>query len=243
MDWINFIPPDKDVQVSRSQDFEACASYSYIHILEMRLRKQYGLFWEWSERAMAKLSDTQPWGNTLDNVVNAANNYGVLLTQSWPELTYSTNYQNIDWNTYYAYIPNSVSIQAYRVVSDYKKISPSQVQAALNDGPLWTIVKAGSQLHCVAQINEHQFFDSYEIKVKNFSDGYPIVSQHALTIKITNMPNAIFVHKAGTNEYGFYLPSLSEDAVKDKALNLGLPITDANDKVDFSLAKDMTINQ
>src|SRR4051812_34534558 len=94
MNWLPYIPKDNDVQVSRSADFEACASYSFVHILEIILKKQTGYFWEWSERFLAKTSDTQPWGNTLDNVINAANSRGLALTEAWPELTYSDAYEN-----------------------------------------------------------------------------------------------------------------------------------------------------
>lgn len=56
----------------------------------------------------------------------------------------------------------------------------------------------------------------------------------------TTMSNALFVHKAGTQEYGFYLPALSQDAIKDKALNLGVDILKADESVDFSKAKDVS---
>ena len=185
--WLNYIPTDKDVQVSRSADFEACASYSFIHILEMILKQKTGFFWEFSERFMAKVSDTQPWGNSLQNVVDAANNYGVCLTQYWPELTYSTNYENIDWATYYQTIPQAILKQTYRARVSFYKLTPGQVTQALAVAPLWTVVKAGTFNHCVAQISPTQFYDSYEVKIKNFSDGYPIISQHALNINLLNM--------------------------------------------------------
>lgn len=53
------------------------------------------------------------------------------------------------------------------------------------------------------------------------------------------MTNTIFVHKAGTAEYGFYVPATSEDTIKDKALNFGLEITKSDGSVDFSKAKDI----
>lgn len=188
MNWLNYLPTDKDIQVSKSTDFEACASYSAIHILEMVLKKQIGIFFEFSERYLAKTSDTQPWGNSLQNVVDALNKNGVCLVQYWPELTYSNDYENIDWATYYASIPLSVLNSAYRVQCSFVKLAPNQVAEVLNKTPLWTIVKTSSGLlHCVAQINETQFFDSYEVKVKNFSDGYPIQSQYQLTINLENM--------------------------------------------------------
>ena len=240
MNWTSYLPLDKDVQVSKSTDFEACASYSAVHIAEMVLRRSTGFFFEFSERFTAKTSDTQPWGNALQNVVDALNTNGLCLTQYWPELTYSTDYENINWATYYADIPASVLASAYRVNCSLVKLSPTQVTQALTVAPLWTIIKTAGLLHCVAQISETQFYDSYEVRVKNFSDGYPIQSQYALQLTFLNMPNAEFVQKAGTQEFGFYLPSLSPDALKDKALNFGLPIVKADGTIDFTLAKQVT---
>lgn len=54
------------------------------------------------------------------------------------------------------------------------------------------------------------------------------------------MTNVQFVHKAGTSEYGFYVPALSADAVKDKALNFDVAVTDASGNVDFIKAVDIT---
>lgn len=241
MNWTPYLPPDRDVQASKNADFEACLSYSAIHILEMCLKKQTGYFWEFSERALAKLSDTQPWGNTIQNVINALNQYGVILASDWPPLTYSTDYENIDWATYYADIPVDVLRRAYRVSCNLTKLTPDQVEQALTQAPLWTIVKTSSgQQHIVAQINDTQFFDSYQVTVKNFSDGYPILNQYLLSLKLLTMPNVEFVHKSGTGEYGFFVPAMSEDALKDKALNFAVPLLKPDGTIDYSLAKDVS---
>lgn len=241
MDWLPYIPTDKDVQVSRNTDFMACASYSAVHIAEMVLKRTTGLFFECSERYTAKTSDTQPWGNSLQNVVNALNLNGLCLTQYWPELTYSTDYENIDWATYYADIPQSVLNSAYRVGVSFVKINPDQTQEALQQAPLWTIVKTGSgQLHCVAQINETQFFDSYQVTVKNFADGYPIQSQYQLSLTFKNMPNVQFIQNQGTQEFGFYVPAQNEAALIDKAQNFGINILNPDGTVNFSLARQVS---
>lgn len=241
MDWTPYIPPDDDVQVSRSTDFEACASYSFIHIIQILLKYKTGLFVDFSERAMAKLSDTQPWGNSIENIMNAAKQDGVILSSDWPELTHSSDYENINWATYYQTIPNAVLKRAFRLKATATKLTPTQVASALQKSPIWTIVKVSSgQNHIVAQINQTQFYDSYEIKIKKFSDGYPIQSQFLLTFNFLNMPNAQFYHKIGTNEYGFALPALSEDSLKDKAMNFGVSILKSDGTIDYSLAKEVS---
>ncbi len=54
------------------------------------------------------------------------------------------------------------------------------------------------------------------------------------------MSNAVFVHKVGTPEYGFYLPALSEQAIADKALNVGANILKADGSIDYSQAKEVS---
>lgn len=54
------------------------------------------------------------------------------------------------------------------------------------------------------------------------------------------MSNAKFIKKAGTQEYGFYLPATTPETLKDKALNLGLDITNADGSVDFASATEVT---
>ena len=51
------------------------------------------------------------------------------------------------------------------------------------------------------------------------------------------MSNVEFVQKAGTQEFGFYFPALSEDALKDKALNVGLNILNPDNTINFTTAK------
>lgn len=245
MNWLQWVPKDLDVQNSRSADFEACVSYSAVHIAEMLIKKNLGQFWEFSERYLAKMADTQPWGNSLDNVVNAIKDHGLATTDVWPELTYSTNYEDIDWATYYADIPLPVQKKAYPfIIKSFRKLTAGEVPAALNAAPLWTMVKTGSgQSHAVAQISDTQFFDSYQITVKNFSDGYQIQSQYQLILTPTLMTNSKLVSNKG--EFGFYIPAKDEQALIDKSLNLGYPLPLANNgqSIDWPNVKaDITIN-
>lgn len=244
--WYPYIPTDKDVQYSKNQDFEACGSYSATHIREMKDKKETGLFWEYSERYVAKCSDTQPWGNSLQNIVNALNQDGLCLVDYWPELTYSGNIGDYSWAKYYEDIPQEVKNKAFRVKASFQKLDPSQLEWAIEQFPLWTIIKtSGGTNHIVAQLNLDQgqyglgqYYDSYESFVKDFQPNQ-IISQFLLTINLINMPNSEFIHKQNSQEYGFYLPALSEDALKDKAMNLGINILNSDGTINYTLAKEI----
>ena len=91
----------------------------------------------------------------------------------------------------------------------------------------------------VVQLKDTEFIDSEpggQIKPMD----KPIMWQASIKINtLINMSNAEFVHKAGTQEYGFYLPATNQDAIKDKALNLGLNIQKADGSIDFTSAKEV----
>ena len=72
----------------------------------------------------------------------------------------------------------------------------------------------------------------------NLNNGYKGAIDPMPFLKGT-MSNTIFVHKAGTSEYGFYVPATSEEAIKDKATNYGVDILN-NDAIDYSKAKDIS---
>jgi hypothetical protein len=238
--WIQYCPHDGDVQVSHIADFQACGAYSLIHIIEMLEKFWTGSQTLLSERAQAKLSNTTPQGNSLANEITALNTYGVLTDGNWPDINNVNN--QITWGEYYTSIPQTALQTADKGwKATLALLSPKDVARALQLAPVWTIVGTSSgENHIVAQINETQFFDSYEIIIKNFSDGYPILSQWNLQLTYTPMSNAEFVQKAGTPEMGFYLPCLSEDALKDKALNLGINILNPDGTINNAAAKQVT---
>ena len=57
---------------------------------------------------------------------------------------------------------------------------------------------------------------------------------------IHNMSNAVFVHKAGTAEYGWYIPDISPDAIKSSALHYAAQIVKPDGSVDFSQSKEVS---
>jgi len=248
MNWNELTPFDGDPQVSNIADFLACGSFSAIHIAEMLERAWTGKITEYSERALAKLSGTTHQGNTLSNIVNAINQYGLIKTEDWPELTDGHN--NVSWDEYYASIPPEIVAKGDKgwKASLTKLNSQAEVFQTLKISPVWTIIDVGNINHIVAQLSQEdgqfglgKYFDSYLIYIKNFQPAQPIVSQWFLKLTYNPMTNVEFVHKTGTSEYGFYVPALSEDALKDKAQNFGINIFNIDGSIDFSKAKNITL--
>lgn len=224
--WLPLKPPfDSQYSVGTATDSNSCVSQSIVHIIEMLQGNKY----RWSPRAVAYFSATTIQGNSETNVLDSVNKVGLIPYDLWPDLDKFT------WAEYYTPVPKEIWKQAI-------PITISIIPPDINKSPLWTILDFGATNHAVAQLTigkpHDLYFDSEpggEVK----TIYQPIISQHSIKINKFNMTNAQFVHKAGTQEYGFYLPALSEDALKDKALNLGIDILNGPG-VDFTKAKEVT---
>lgn len=234
-DWSAYIPTDHDVQVSHIADMMACGAYSLVHKAEIRMKFLTGRFWEISERAQAKLSGTTTEGNSLENEIKAATDIGLILAKDWPELLYSPDYPNVTWNDYYQTIPEAVQKKAYKfeLTPLQQLYTPAQITAELKIDTTWVIIKTSGENHIVVRLNQYggkwgmgQYYDSYEIVVKDFQPSQPILSEWSLTLTPKLMTNARLV-QFGT-EWGFYIPSSSGATLLDMSLNLGYPLPTIN---------------
>ncbi len=243
MNWITYLPPGESqlsdiAPTNQRTDTLACVSYSAVHCIESQIRFLTGQAVEYSERALAKLSDTTHNGNSAENVINAIKKYGLILDKDWPE---PTGYYT--WEDYYVPIPLEIIAAGQNFLRQYD-IGIRTYNLDISIAPYWTEIDLGSDTHFVEQLNPDQYFDSYQLYVKRFDQIQPygqnhIINQFQLIIKPKTMSNAIFVHKKATGEYGFYLPALSEDALKDKALNTGINILNPDGSINYASAKEI----
>jgi murein DD-endopeptidase MepM/ murein hydrolase activator NlpD len=92
---------------------------------------------------------------------------------------------------------------------------------------------------------DHLHFGLYEYAANgdklNSNNGYGGAIDPSPYIRGKFMSNTQFVHRADTNEYGFYIPATSIESIKDKALNYGVDIEKPDGSVDFSKAKEMQL--
>lgn len=140
-------------------DTAACVSYSTVHCIESFLL-HFGIDMRFSERFLAKMSGTDPTGNSITNVYNALKKYGLVLDQDWPEP------ETFTWAEYYAAIPPEIVAKGQNLfkyvkigalnqwlkanVADQLKVCPMQI---------WT--PSGTTSHFREIISQTQVFDSY----------------------------------------------------------------------------------
>jgi len=238
MNWIDYLPRDGDVQNSDRADSLACGSFSAVHIAESLMMYKYGQPWYFSERALAKLSGTTPHGNTLQNIVWAINKYGLMYDEEWPIPDKFT------WERFYQDIPKYTINKCFKFKATLNPLTKAQVPQALETAPVWTIIPtSGGTNHIVEQISLTQYFDSYQILIKDFQSNFQPLSYWQLLIEPILMTNAKLTNNKG--EWGFFIPATQESTLIDKALNLGYPLPTKNNgvNVDWDNTKaDLTIS-
>lgn len=186
---MNWPLPPAEVQNSNLADSDGCVSFSAVHIIESQEIQQYGSTIGYSERALAKLSGTTKNGNTVENVLNAINQYGLIPDSLWPtEL--GTQWT---WDEFYKDIPSEILAQAVPV--SVKLIGG----ANYNLSPVWTqILLDGKFGHMVEGLNQTQFFDSYQAYLKTYDSHDQIVWQGNLVLNPERKRMLVFFQIKGS---------------------------------------------
>lgn len=193
-DWNPGTPPDWTVRVSLAPnssdgkplyylsqqsvtthtDFEDCTSCSLVRIDYCITGRLY------SQRALAKLSGNTPSGNTFQNVLNAANNGGLIPEELWP-----SDPSGHTWDTYMADIPQDILDKADRFT--HTLVAPD-----LNISPLWTELVFNPNAtqpgpdHAVCQITLANYDDSEignPIKPLNY-EGAEVAYQTSVVVAL-----------------------------------------------------------
>lgn len=231
-DWTAYLPTG-ETQRSHYVDSQACVTFSCLNVLETQYKFLTGREINFSDRFIAKLSGTTSQGNSVQKVLDTINTYGLVLESDWPAPA------NFTWASYYSDIPQSVLDKAnknFKVEYEFHYPNQTDYSKELKHVPFEMIIEAGNPYHSVEMVNTTQEFDSYDPYLR-LQKSINITTK--IILKGVTMSNAVFVHKPGTKEYGFFLPATTEETIKDKALNLGREdIVGIDDKVDFSKAQE-----
>lgn len=158
-DWRPYRPAGEP-QYSQVADSQGCVSFSNNNACEIIL-KQQGFDYNFSDRALAKLSDTQPNGNTFAKVADTAYREGRILEADWPLPATFT------WATFYAEIPTTIRNKAIFFEEDYQFISNNidNLKYHLKQGPIQIAIPYPHPDHAVVLVhiegNTAWYFDSY----------------------------------------------------------------------------------
>ena len=179
-DWSASLPAfDNQSSPSTHSDAEDCISQSAVHCIEIMEFALTGKRVRYSPRALGKLSGTTPQGNSIQTVFATIQKYGLIPYDLWPDL------ETFTWADYYTDIPQNVIDAGKDFLSRFNV--ELKDTADLAKAPVWIGMNLGNTNHFVTQINETQYFDSYQPPVKTIN--FPIISRHQIIISPKEIMN------------------------------------------------------
>lgn len=231
-DWTSYLPSN-ELQKMQVQDTMACVSYSTLNCLEILLNyqiannelNQQDINWlrdndylnehnkvagGFSDRFLAKMSDTSKSGNYLSKVGDSVRHHGLVPDNKW-------NFQlNFDWDKYYQEIPEEIKqigldfLNRFKI--NYEIVYASQFEEALKYSPIQVIVHAWKKNnngiyirnaetlnHAVTLFKPRHIFDHYDPFIKQLSNNYsyfnwgykwtitPIINNKSMILKNNNL--------------------------------------------------------
>lgn len=163
-DWRPYIPA---LEKQRDPlETMACVSFSCNNTLETQY-KFFGLDVNFSDRFLAKMSDTQPNGNYLDKVADTARKIGLVTEDQYPNNPKATT-----WEEYYKEIPQSVKDKAIRQAIQYESIAVDKATLLkeLKHTPIQITIPAPHPNHAVALVyiegDKGYYLDHYNYQLK-----------------------------------------------------------------------------
>ena len=233
-DWRQFVPVGEQ-QFFPNFDTMACVSYSNNNSAELQLKQSTGLEFNFSDRALSVLSETTKQGNYLYKVADVGRNIGRFLESDYPD----DNPIPTSWDDYNKPLTPDLMKKAFRFNEAYQWVGTDKatLQKYLKQAPIQIIVNNGTHAVCLVYVDDsgYWYYDSY----KEFLKKTTIAPSSALQIIVKPMTQ--FVHRKGTSEYGFYVPSPDIAAIKARGEQLGYPIVDSKGVVAWNKAKDIII--
>jgi hypothetical protein len=222
-DWTAYLPSDEN-QATHLTDSMACVTFSCLNVIETQYKFFTGKDINFSDRFIAKLSGTTPQGNSVQKVLDAINEYGLVLEEEWPtDLSF-------DWNKYYADIPQEVRDKANKNIKVQYEFHYQDFAKELKHAPLEMIIETNKPYHSVEMVNTTQQFDSY---TPNLRPQKSIYLATKILVKGLPMTNAKLIQVG--QEYGYWMPATTPDGFKSMGLNFGEVLPEKPDgTIDFS---------
>jgi hypothetical protein len=138
--WDLWIPP-LEVQTNEYLETMACVSFATENCIETILNRKYSLDMNYSDRALAKMSDTKRTGNSMSKVAETARE-GLLMEYQWP-------FEGKTWEEFYKEIPSEIKVKTNDFTDEFEvqwewvfSQDPERIKEALKYSPLAVAVYA-----------------------------------------------------------------------------------------------------
>lgn len=226
-DWTPYLPSPEN-QSTHLVDTMACVTFSCLNVIETQYKFLTGKDINFSDRFIAKLSGTTHQGNSVQNVLDTINEYGLVLEEDWPTDL------DFNWDQYYAPIPQEVLNKARKDLKvEYEFHYPPQDWVKeLKHVPLEMILESNNPYHSVEMVNLTQQFDHYPPNLRPQKSIYVATKIILKGVKTMN-PN-IIIYKNGS-EYQVGIKMTSPEGFAQKLVETGCyDLIGSDGKPDFS---------
>jgi hypothetical protein len=186
-DWTPYLPSGEK-QFSQFADSMACVSFSALNCIETQIRFLTNIEPNYSDRALAKMSNTQTNGNYLWRVADTIRQEGLIEESIWPAP------QNFTWDDYYAQIPVQIENTAGVFLTKYDVLyewlpdaSKETLMHHLKQSPIQVVIP-GHAIMCFYSTDQvSKYFDTYEPFVKNYTPQFVAAMKYVVTLKSQKM--------------------------------------------------------
>jgi len=187
-DWRDYLPSEER-QSSNFADSMACVSFSALNCVETQLKFVTGVEPNYSDRALAKMSNTTTQGNYLWRVADTIRLQGIVEEQYWPAPV------DFTWDTYYTEIPADVKNMAAGFLEKYDikhewlpentsgTIDRDVLKYHLKHAPV-QVVRPGHAIMCFySGASVDKYFDHYDPFIKSYSQPFLQAMKYIVTPK------------------------------------------------------------
>lgn len=206
-DWRSYLPVTER-QSNLSTETMACVSYSHTSSLEIQAKKMTGKEYNWSDRFLARMSETTRNGNSLARVADSVRAFGLVNQETWPEPA------NYTWDSFYSNIPQDVILKGkeefpFSIAYEWVGTTPTSLQYHLKHAPLQITIPGSNPTHAVVLVallnGVYYYYDTYPPFLKTMTtrpaDALKVVLGDKSKIKIRKIGWGF-----GDPERGIYFP-------------------------------------
>lgn len=199
-DYELWLPPG-EWQANDNGDSMSCVSFGALNVIETEEKRQTGKQINYSDRWIAKMSETTRQGNYLWKVLDTIRKYGLVKEESYPSPAKYT------WDEYHAEIPEPLLsklktegqewLKKWEVQYEWVDITPASIAKHLKHSPLIVVIPGHLVQNWRIITSVKDIFDSYPEYKKKVPGNYPEIT-HAMKIVLTPKdlvdPDALYVN-------------------------------------------------
>ena len=174
-DWDSVLPPEEKQYSDFGGDSMACVTFAELNGVETQEKQQTQEYIEYSDRWIAKMSDTTREGNWLWKVAETIRKYGLVKEESYPKPPVPWT-----WDQYHAEIPEPLKskllaegqewLKKWDVKYESVDWSKESLMKHLKMSPLTVVIPGHAILNFRTTAQVVYYFDTYAPHRKRVSD-------------------------------------------------------------------------